>query len=47
VEEKYRAWLVSDSTNSLPIILPTVIFGEQNWGNVYNLLRQFADGKFL
>jgi hypothetical protein len=24
-----------------------VIFGEQNRGNVYNLLRQFTDGKFL
>ena len=28
------------------IIRPTVIFGEQNRGNVYNLLRQIADGKF-
>jgi nucleoside-diphosphate-sugar epimerase len=46
-EEKYRAWLVSDSGNSLTIIRPTVIFGEQNRGNVYNLLRQIAGGKFL
>jgi nucleoside-diphosphate-sugar epimerase len=45
-EEKYRAWLASDSTNSLTIIRPTVIFGEQNRGNVYNLLRQIAGGKF-
>jgi len=45
-EEKYRAWLASDATNSLTIIRPTVIFGEQNRGNVYNLLRQIADGKF-
>ena len=28
------------------IIRPTVIFGEQNRGNVYNLLRQIAGGKF-
>jgi nucleoside-diphosphate-sugar epimerase len=45
-EEKYRAWLVSDPENSLTIIRPTVIFGEQNRGNVYNLLRQIAGGKF-
>jgi nucleoside-diphosphate-sugar epimerase len=46
-EEKYRNWLKSDSENSLTIIRPTVIFGEQNRGNVYNLLRQIASGKFL
>jgi nucleoside-diphosphate-sugar epimerase len=31
-EEKYRAWLASDPENSLTIIRPTVIFGEQNRG---------------
>jgi nucleoside-diphosphate-sugar epimerase len=46
-EEKYRGWLVSDSENSLTVIRPTVIFGEQNRGNVYNLLRQIAGSKFL
>jgi nucleoside-diphosphate-sugar epimerase len=46
-EEKYRAWLASAPENSLTIIRPTVIFGEQNRGNVYNLLRQIADGKFI
>jgi nucleoside-diphosphate-sugar epimerase len=45
-EEKYRAWLASHPDNSLTIIRPTVIFGEQNRGNVYNLLRQIACGKF-
>jgi nucleoside-diphosphate-sugar epimerase len=45
-EEKYRQWLNSDPSNSLTIIRPTVIFGEQNRGNVYNLLRQIAGGKF-
>lgn len=29
------------------IIRPTVIFGEQNRGNVYNLLKQIASGKFV
>jgi nucleoside-diphosphate-sugar epimerase len=46
-EEKYRRWLSSNSDNSLTIIRPTVIFGEQNRGNVYNLLKQIASGKFL
>jgi nucleoside-diphosphate-sugar epimerase len=45
-EEKYRTWLAVDAEHSLTIIRPTVIFGEQNRGNVYNLLRQIADGKF-
>ncbi|GHU72223.1 epimerase [Spirochaetia bacterium] len=45
-EEKYREWLVSNQKNSLTIIRPTVIFGEQNRGNVYNLLCQIAGGKF-
>lgn len=45
-EGKYREWLAKDSTNSVVIIRPTVIFGEQNRGNVYNLLRQIAGGKF-
>jgi nucleoside-diphosphate-sugar epimerase len=46
-EEKYRTWLKLKADNSLTIIRPTVIFGEQNRGNVYNLLRQIAGGKFL
>jgi len=46
-EEKYRKWLVSNPENSLTIIRPTVIFGEQNRGNVYNLLKQIASDKFL
>lgn len=31
----------------LVIIRPTVVFGERNRGNVYNLLRQIASGKFM
>ena len=45
-EGKYRAWLNSDLKNSLTIIRPTVVFGEQNRGNVYNLLRQISSGFF-
>jgi len=46
-EEKYRKWLVTNSENSLTIIRPTVIFGEKNRGNVYNLLKQIANKRFL
>jgi nucleoside-diphosphate-sugar epimerase len=45
-EGKYRNWLSSNTGNSLTIIRPTVIFGEQNRGNVYNLLRQISGDKF-
>ncbi len=45
-EGKYKKWLENDSANSFTIIRPTVIFGEQNRGNVYNLLRQIASGRF-
>lgn len=45
-EEKLRQWQNTDG-NSLIIIRPTVIFGEGNRGNVFNLLNQIASGKFI
>jgi len=45
-EEKLRTWH-ANGNNSLVIVRPTVIFGEGNRGNVYNLLNQIASGKFL
>ena len=45
-EEKLRAWNIN-GINSLLIVRPTVIFGEGNRGNVFNLLNQIALGKFL
>jgi nucleoside-diphosphate-sugar epimerase len=35
------------SSRTLVIVRPTVAFGEQNRGNVYNLLRQIASGRFV
>ena len=32
---------------NIDIVRPTVIFGERNRGNVYNLLKQISSGKFL
>jgi nucleoside-diphosphate-sugar epimerase len=45
-EEKLRSWQAK-SKNSLIIIRSTVIFGEGNRGNVFNLLNQIASNKFL
>ena len=46
-EAVYEKWQKSDSRNMLHVIRPTVIFGERNRGNVYNLFRQLASGRFL
>jgi GlcNAc-P-P-Und epimerase len=47
-EKAIRTWYEKNSEEkSVTIIRPTVIFGEKNRGNVYNLLRQIAFGKFL
>lgn len=47
-EEVFRAWLAEDPENrTLVTVRPTVVFGEQNRGNVYNLLRQIALGRFV
>ena len=45
-EEKLRKWHLKGD-KSLIIVRPTVIFGEGNRGNVFNLLNQIASGKFL
>ena len=45
-EEKLRDWR-ANGDNSLLIVRPTVIFGEGNRGNVFNLLNQIASGKFI
>jgi nucleoside-diphosphate-sugar epimerase len=47
-EQVFTAWQAEAPTErTLVIIRPTVVFGEQNRGNVYNLLRQIASGKFV
>jgi nucleoside-diphosphate-sugar epimerase len=44
----FKEWQQEDPTNRpLVIVRPTVVFGEQNRGNVYNLLRQIASGRFV
>lgn len=47
-EEVLRDWYQQDPENrSLIILRPTVVFGEQNRGNVFNLLYQIARGTFM
>tara|TARA_X000000368_G_C22991600_1_gene694599 strand:- start:34 stop:1029 length:996 start_codon:yes stop_codon:yes gene_type:complete len=46
-EQIYIDWQKEDLENrTLVIVRPTVIFGEGNRGNVYNLLKQIASKKF-
>lgn len=46
-EDVYRVWREKDPENrSLIIVRPTVVFGEGNRGNVYNLLNQINSGAF-
>ena len=47
-EESLRDWLRQEpEKRTLTILRPTVIFGERNRGNVYNLLKQISSGRFL
>ena len=47
-EQVIKKWYENDPKGkSITIIRPTVIFGERNRGNVYNLLKQISSGKFL
>jgi GlcNAc-P-P-Und epimerase len=47
-EKVYREWHAEDpGDRTLVIVRPTVVFGERNRGNVYNLLRQIASGRFF
>jgi nucleoside-diphosphate-sugar epimerase len=47
-EQVYKQWQAEDPQNrTLVIVRPTVVFGERNRGNVFNLLRQIASGRFV
>jgi GlcNAc-P-P-Und epimerase len=47
-EQVIKEWYNKNPKDkSVVIIRPTVIFGERNRGNVYNLLKQISSGKFL
>lgn len=46
-EEVLQEWYKKHKDWNINIIRPTVIFGEGNRGNVFNLLNQIANGKFM
>ena len=47
-EKVIKEWYENDPKGkSITIIRPTVIFGERNRGNVFNLLKQLSSGKFM
>lgn len=47
-EKVLRAWAAEiPDKRRVVIVRPTVVFGENNRGNVYNLLRQIASGQFV
>jgi nucleoside-diphosphate-sugar epimerase len=47
-EKIFKKWQAEDPENrTLVIIRPTVVFGERNRGNVFNLLKKIASGKFV
>ena len=47
-EEVFRTWQKEEPDERvLVIIRPTVVFGERNRGNVFNLLQQIASGRFV
>lgn len=46
-EKVLMEWHKTHSDWNINIIRPTVIFGERNRGNVYNLLQQISGGRFL
>ena len=46
-EEVLQEWYKKHPDWNIDIVRPTVIFGERNRGNVYNLLKQISSGKFL
>lgn len=46
-EKIFQEWEKENKENSLTIVRPSVIFGENNRGNVYNLIKQINSGKFL
>lgn len=47
-EQVFKAWQAeAPAERTLVIVRPTVVFGEQNRGNVYNLLRQIVSGNFV
>ncbi|MFL7011312.1 NAD-dependent epimerase/dehydratase family protein [Enterovibrio norvegicus] len=46
-ESVFVDWQRSSNSNSLSVVRPSVVFGEGNRGNVFNLISQIESGKFV
>lgn len=46
-EFEHRKWADADASRKLVMVRPSVVFGPGNRGNVYNLLKQIAGGRFI
>lgn len=47
-EQVYRDWQAqAPGSRSLVVVRPTVVFGEGNRGNVYQLVKQISSGRFV
>lgn len=46
-EKVYEEWVEKGDGRSLTIVRPVVVFGEGNRGNVYNLIKQIQNNKFM
>jgi nucleoside-diphosphate-sugar epimerase len=46
-EKIFNQWHTANAESSLVTIRPAVVFGENNRGNVYNLISQIVSGRFL
>lgn len=46
-ENIFSQWQNENNLRALSIVRPSVVFGEGNRGNVYNLINQISTGRFL
>lgn len=46
-ESIYHDWYLTDTSRTLNIIRPTVVFGPGNKGNFFNLIKQISNNRFL
>jgi nucleoside-diphosphate-sugar epimerase len=46
-EEVIREWVQADASRRVVIIRPTVVYGPRNHANIFRLVKQVSDGKFI
>jgi len=46
-EEAIREWAQADTNRRVVIIRPTVVYGPRNHANIFRLVKQVSDGRFI